>query len=39
VVADNDATHKHPTIKAWLARNSRVKDLIAAIETLIDGWS
>ena len=74
VVADNYATHKHPKIKAWLARNPRVtmhftptsgswlnmveiffgiitrqairrgtftsvKDLIAAIETFIDGWN
>ena len=74
VVCDNYATHKHPKIKAWLARNPRVtmhftptssswlnmveiffgiitrqairrgtftsvKDLIAAIETFIDGWN
>jgi transposase len=74
VVADNYATHKHPKVKAWLARNPRiamhytptcgswlnlvevffgiitrqairrgtftsVKDLIAAIETFIDGWN
>jgi transposase len=74
VVADNYATHKHPKIKAWLARNPRVtmhftptsgswlnmveiffgiitrqairrgtftsvKDLVAAIETFIDGWN
>ncbi len=74
IVADNYATHKHPAVKAWLARNPRismhftptsgswlnlvevffgiitrqairrgtftsVKDLIAAIETFIDGWN
>ncbi len=74
VVCDNYATHKHPKIKAWLAKNPRVtmhftptssswlnmveiffgiitrqairrgtftsvKDLIAAIETFIDGWN
>jgi len=74
VVADNYATHKHPKVKAWLAKNPRVtmhftptsgswlnlvevffgiitrqairrgtftsvKDLIAAIETFIDGWN
>jgi len=74
VVADNYATHKHPAVKAWLAKNPRVtmhftptsgswlnmveiffgiitrqairrgtftsvKDLIAAIETFIDGWN
>ena len=74
VVLDNYATHKHPTVQAWLARNPRitmhftptsgswlnmveiffgiitrqairrgtftsVKDLIAAIETFIDGWN
>ena len=73
-VVDNYATHKHPTVQAWLARNPRitmhftptsgswlnmveiffgiitrqairrgtftsVKDLIAAIETYIDGWN
>jgi transposase len=74
VVADNYATHKHPAVTAWLAKNPRVtmhftptsgswlnmveiffgiitrqairrgsytsvKDLIAAIETFIDGWN
>ena len=73
VVADNYATHKHPDVKAWLARPAghdalhsdlrvvaepgrgllriitrqairrgtftSVKDLIAAIETFIDGWN
>ncbi len=74
IVCDNYATHKHPDIQAWLARNPRitlhftptsgswlnmveiffgiitrqairrgtfrsVKDLIAAIETFIDGWN
>ena len=74
VVCDNYATHKHPKVKAWLAKNPRVtmhftptsgswlnmveiffgiitrqairrgtftsvKDLIAAIETFIDGWN
>jgi transposase len=74
IVADNYATHKHPKVNAWLARNPRismhftptsgswlnlvevffgiitrqairrgtftsVKDLIAAIETFIDGWN
>ena len=74
VVADNYATHKHPEVRAWLARNPRitlhftptsgswlnmveiffgiitrqairrgtyasVKDLIAKIETFIDGWN
>jgi len=74
LVVDNYATHKHPKVKAWLARNPRitmhftptsgswlnmveiffgiitrqairrgtftaVKDLIAAIETFIDGWN
>jgi transposase len=74
VVADNYATHKHPKVKDWLAKNPRVtmhftptsgswlnlvevcfgiitrqairrgtftsvKDLIAAIETFIDGWN
>ncbi len=74
LVVDNYATHKHPTVQAWLARNPRitmhftptsgswlnmveiffgiitrqairrgtftsVKDLIAAIETYIDGWN
>ncbi len=74
IVADNYATHKHPAVTAWLARNPRitmhftptsgswlnmveiffgiitrqairrgsfdsVKDLIAAIETFIDGWN
>jgi transposase len=74
IVVDNYATHKHPTVQAWLARNPRitlhftptsgswlnmveiffgiitrqairrgtytsVKDLIAAIETFIDGWN
>ena len=24
VVADNDATHKHPTVKAWLAKHPRI---------------
>src|SRR3954447_3897441 len=24
IVCDNYATHKHPTVKAWLARNPRV---------------
>jgi hypothetical protein len=24
VVADNYATHKHPTVKAWVAKNPRV---------------
>jgi transposase len=74
LVCDNYATHKHPAVTAWLARNPRitlhftptsgswlnmveiffsiitrqairrgtftsVKDLIAAIETFIDGWN
>jgi transposase len=74
IVVDNYATHKHPNVQAWLARNPRialhftptsgswlnlveiffgiitrqairrgtftsVKDLIAAIETFIDGWN
>jgi transposase len=74
VVADNYATHKHPAVNAWLAKNPRVtmhftptsgswlnlvevffgiitrqairrgtftsvKDLVAAIETFIDGWN
>jgi transposase len=74
IVADNYATHKHPDVQAWLAKNPRitlhftptsgswlnmveiffgiitrqairrgtfrsVKDLIAAIETFIDGWN
>ncbi len=74
IVADNYGTHKHPAVKAWLAKNPRitmhftptsgswlnlveiffniitrqairrgtftsVKDLIAAIETYIDGWN
>ncbi len=74
IVCDNYGTHKHPKVKAWLARNPRitmhftptsgswlnmveiffgiitrqairrgtyrsVKDLIAAIETFIDGWN
>jgi transposase len=74
IVVDNYATHKHPDVKAWLAKNPRitlhftptsgswlnmveiffgiitrqairrgsftsVKDLIAAIETFIDGWN
>ena len=74
VVCDNYATHKHPAVQAWLAKNPRitlhftptsgswlnmveiffgiitrqairrgtftsVKDLIAAIETYIDGWN
>jgi transposase len=74
LVVDNYATHKHPTVQAWLTRNPRitmhftptsgswlnmveiffgiitrqairrgtftsVKDLIAAIETYIDGWN
>jgi transposase len=74
LVVDNYATHTHPTVQAWLARNPRitmhftptsgswlnmveiffsiitrqairrgtftsVKDLIAAIETFIDGWN
>jgi transposase len=74
IVADNYATHKHPAVQAWLAKNPRitmhftptsgswlnmveiffgiitrqairrgtftsVKDLIAAIETFIDGWN
>ena len=74
IVVDNYATHKHPNVAAWLARNKRitlhftptsgswlnmveiffgiitrqairrgtftsVKDLIAAIETFIDGWN
>jgi transposase len=24
IVADNYATHKHPTVQAWLARNPRI---------------
>src|SRR5215204_4449744 len=74
LVVDNYATHKHPAVQAWLARNPRitlhftptsgswlnmveiffgiitrqairrgsyrsVDDLIAAIETFIDGWN
>ena len=74
LVVDNYATHNHPAVRAWLARNPRitmhftptsgswlnmveiffgiitrqairrgtftsVKDLIAAIETFIDGWN
>jgi transposase len=74
LVVDNYATHKHPSVQAWLTRNPRitmhftptsgswlnmieiffgiitrqairrgtftsVKDLIAAIETYIDGWN
>jgi len=74
IVCDNYATHKHPSVQAWLAKNPRitmhftptsgswlnmieiffgiitrqairrgtftsVKDLIAAIETYIDGWN
>jgi transposase len=74
IVCDNYATHKHPAVQAWLAKNPRitmhftptsgswlnmieiffgiitrqairrgsftsVKDLIAAIETFIDGWN
>lgn len=74
IVCDNYATHKHPNVKAWLAKNPRVtmhftptsgswlnlveiffgiitrqairrgtftsvKDLIAAIETFINGWN
>ena len=74
IVVDNYATHKHPAVQAWLAKNPRitlhftptsgswlnmveiffgiitrqairrgtftsVKDLIAAIETFIDGWN
>jgi transposase len=74
LVVDNYATHKHPNVAAWLAKNPRitlhftptsgswlnmveiffgiitrqairrgtftsVKDLIAAIETFIDGWN
>ena len=74
IVCDNYATHKHPNVQAWLAKNPRitlhftptsgswlnmveiffgiitrqairrgtftsVKDLIAAIETFIDGWN
>ncbi len=74
IVVDNYATHKHPKVSAWLAKNKRitlhftptsgswlnmveiffgiitrqairrgtftsVKDLIAAIETFIDGWN
>ena len=74
LVVDNYATHKHPAVQAWLAKNPRitlhftptsgswlnmveiffgiitrqairrgtftsVKDLIAAIETFIDGWN
>ena len=74
IVCDNYATHNHPAVRAWLARNPRitmhftptsgswlnmveiffgiitrqairrgtftsVKDLIAAIETFIDGWN
>jgi transposase len=74
IVVDNYATHKHPNVENWLARNKRimlhftptsgswlnmveiffsiitrqairrgtftsVKDLIAAIETFIDGWN
>jgi transposase len=74
IVVDNYATHKHPAVQAWLARNPRitmhftptsgswlnmveiffgiitrqairrgtftsVNDLIAAIETYIDGWN
>jgi hypothetical protein len=71
IVCDNYATHKHPTVHAWLARTrgspctsprpplnmveiffgiitrqairrgtfTSVKDLIAAIDTFIDGWN
>ena len=74
IVCDNYATHKHPTVQAWLANKKRitlhftptsgswlnlveiffgiitrqairrgtftsVPDLIAAIETFIDGWN
>ena len=74
IVCDNYATHNHPAVRAWLAKNPRitmhftptsgswlnmveiffgiitrqairrgtftsVKDLIAAIETFIDGWN
>jgi transposase len=74
IVVDNYATHKHPDVQAWLAKNRRitlhftptsgswlnmveiffgiitrqairrgsftsVKDLIAAIQTYIDGWN
>jgi len=74
IVVDNYATHTHPIVQAWLAKNKRitmhftptsgswlnmveiffgiitrqairrgtftsVKDLIAAIETFIDGWN
>jgi transposase len=74
IVVDNYATHKHPAVQAWLARNplitmhftptsgswlnmveiffgiitrqairrgtfTSVNDLIAAIETYIDGWN
>jgi len=74
VVCDNYATHNHPAVRAWLARNPRVRlhftptsaswlnlveaffsiitrqaihrgtftsvpDLVAAIETFIDGWN
>ena len=74
VVCDNYGTHKHPAVRAWLARNRRitlhftptsgswlnlveiffgiitrqairrgtftsVTDLIAAIQTYIDGWN
>jgi transposase len=74
IVVDNYATHKHPDVQAWLAKNKRitlhftptsgswlnmveiffgiitrqairrgsftsVKDLIAAIQTYIDGWN
>jgi transposase len=74
IVCDNYAIHKHPSVKAWLAKNPRitmhftptsgswlnmveiffgiitrqairrgaftsVKDLIGALEILIDGWN
>jgi DDE superfamily endonuclease len=74
LVVDNYATHKHPAVQHWLARNPRItmhftptsgvlaehggdllrdhhptghpprqlhqrQDLIAAIETFIDGWN
>ena len=74
LVCDNDGTHKHPAVQAWVAKNPRitmhvtptsgswlnhcrdllraslarrsaeepftsVADLIAAIETFIDGWN
>ena len=48
VVVDNDATHKHPNVTAWLAKNTgihlhftptSVKDPITAIRRFSDGWN